>query len=374
MSKEIQTAISELNNTVDSFIKTNMQEIKEIKNKMIKKEVNTLPLSNDVNQEMHHKSEFDEYLRKGTENLLQKSLNENTGKEGGYFLPSTIINQIYDRMNFLSPIRSISKVITISSNSIDILVDTKNPDVGWGSSDGEREETASPEIKKIKIPVHEIYAKPKVSQHLLDDSKINVEEWLINKISEKFATLEDSAFIDGDGTDKPKGFIQYESEAAEERAFGKLQHFCSGKNGGFTDDEQAVNTLVDITCSLKPMYIKNAKWVMSRTAFAEIRKLKNKNGISLWQPSLSEAVPSTLLGYPVIIDDNMPALKDGTESISVAFGDFNSGYQIVDRHGFNVLRDPYTSKPFVEFYATKRIGGNVIDFDAIKLLKFKTAD
>ncbi len=375
MNKEIQNAISELNDNIDNFIKTNEQELKEIKEKMMKRENTTasLPLSNSVNEDTYKKSEFSEYIRKGSETFLKKSLSENTGKDGEYFLPSVITSQVYNRMNFLSPMRTISRIMTVSTNYVDMLVDSKNPDAGWSTRDGQDiGETDSPQINKIKIPVHEIYAKPKASQRLLDDSQINVEEWLINKISEKFAMLEDDAFINGDGADKPKGFLKYESEEAEEREFGKLQHFCSGANGAFIDDKTAVNTLIDIACSLKPIYVKNAKWIMSRSALAEIRKLKNKDGMSLWQPSFSESTPSTLLGYQVIIDDNMPALKFGTESISVAFGDFYSGYQIVDRQGFKVLRDPYTSKPFIEFYAAKRVGGDVVDFDAIKLLNFKT--
>lgn len=374
MNTEIQTAISELNDNIDNFIKTNEQELKEIKEKIMKKEstMTALPLSNNANDDMYTKSEFSDYIRKGSENFLKKSLNDRVSEDGGYLVSNAVTVKVYDKMTFLSPMRTIAKLMTVSTNSVDMLIDSKKPDAGWSTGDNVNiEETDSPQINKIKIPVHEIYAKPKASQRLLDDSQINVEEWLINKIAEKFATLEDEAFINGDGADKPKGFLQYESEDAEEREFGKLQHFYSGALGAFADDKSAINVLIDITCSLKPVYVKNAKWIMSRSALSEIRKLKNKDGVSLWQPSLSEATPSTLLGYEVIIDDNMPALKSGMESISVAFGDFCSGYQIVDRQGFKILRDPYTSKPFIEFYATKRVGGDVLDFDAIKLLKFK---
>jgi HK97 family phage major capsid protein len=150
-----------------------------------------------------------------------------------------------------------------------------------------------------------------------------------------------------------------------------LQHFITGANGAFADDESAVNVLIDMVCSLKPIYVKNAKWIMSRSALALVRKLKSADGTYLWQPSLSQSAPSTLLGYPVIIDDDMPAIQADTASTSIAFGDFLSGYQIVDRQGLRILRDPYTSKPFVEFYATKRTGGAVVDYDAIKLLKFE---
>jgi HK97 family phage major capsid protein len=166
----------------------------------------------------------------------------------------------------------------------------------------------------------------------------------------------------------PHGFLKCESADGETRDFGKLQHFYTGTPGGVGSNDEAVNTLIDMVCSMRPFYVKNAKWVMSRSALSGIRKLRNKDGMCLWQPSLVESSPSTLLGYPVILDDNMPTVADG--SISVAFGDFYSGYQIVDRQGLKILRDPYTSKPFVEFYVSKRTGGDVVDFDAIKLLKF----
>jgi HK97 family phage major capsid protein len=267
--------------------------------------------------------------------------------------------------------RAISRTITISTSSVDILVDSKLPEAGWAAStDDNRDETDSPEIKKVKIPVHEIFAKPIASQKLLDDSQINVEEWLITKIAEKIAALENNAFVNGDGNNKPHGFLQCESSDEEKRDFGKLQHFCTGIKGNFGPEDKAADILIDIVCSIKPIYVKNAKWIMSRAALAKIRKLKNKDGVYLWQPSASESCPSTLLGYPVIIDDDMPGITEGTESTPIAFGDFYSGYQIVDRQGLQILRDPYTSKPFVEFYASKRTGGEVVDFDAIKLLKF----
>ncbi|GHU12732.1 phage capsid protein [Alphaproteobacteria bacterium] len=372
MNKNFQNAIEELNNNIENLVKNNEEELNAIKVKMMKGENNmSLPLSQSLEDNTYQKHDFSDYIRKGTDAFLKKSLNDANENQGGYFIPPKVAVQIRDMLKFLSPVRSIAKIITISTNSIDMLVDSKTPDAGWAAgSDNERNETNTPEIKKIKIPVHEIYAKPKASQRLLDDSQINVEEWLINKIAEKIAALENSAFINGNGTDKPKGLLQYESEASATRGFGKLQHFCTGANGKFSAENNAIDILVDMVCSLKPIYAKNAKWLMSRSALAEIRKLKNTDGVCLWQPSLSEATPSTLLGYPVVMDDDMPSLVSGESSVPMAFGDFYSGYQIVDRQGLKILRDPYTSKPFVEFYATKRTGGAVVDFDAIKLLKF----
>ncbi|MDR0677211.1 MAG: phage major capsid protein [Holosporaceae bacterium] len=357
MNKKIEEAISELNDNVDELIKSQKND--------------AMPLSKNLNGDVYKKYDFGEYIRNGNDNFFKKSLTGKAETSGGYLIPPEITLQINEKLKLLSPMRLISKIVTISSNAIDFLVDSKTPDAGWASVEkDQRDETNTPELKKIKIPVHEIFAKPKVSQKLLDDAQIDVEEWLITKVSEKIAALENSAFINGDGNDKPLGFLKEESEEKQEREFGKLQHFISGAKGKFVDNNTAVDILIDMSCSLKPIYVKNAKWIMSRSALGEIRKLRNKNGY-LWQPSLSEASPATLLGYPIIIDDDMPALIDGNVSISVAFGDFHSGYQIVDRQGLKILRDPYSSKPFVEFYTTKRIGGKVVDFEAIKLLKFE---
>lgn len=361
MSMEMQTAIQDLSENFDKFMKKSERELAELRR-------NGFPMSVSSMSTQH--LEFADFIRFG--DLSKKSLNEHKDEEGGYLIPSEISRKIDERLMLLSPMRSISNVVKISSNNLDVLVNSEKADAGWGGTDDEeRLETDAPQMKKIKIPVHELYAKPKVSQKLLDDTEINVEDWLINKISEKFAVVENVAFVNGDGTSKPTGFLHYASEDKVQREFGKLQHFKTGQNGKFSSPDAAVNLLIEISCSLKPMYVRNAKWLMSRSALAEIRKLQNKDGMCLWQPSISEATPPTLLGYPVIIDDDMPELKEGAGSTSVAFGDFLSGYQIVDRQNLKILRDPYTSKPFIEFYASKRVGGAVVDFDAIKLLKFE---
>ncbi len=342
----------------DQNITKNLEE--EGKNKM------KLPLNTETNEN------FTDFIRSGADNFLKKSLNETSDNDGAVFLPQNILQKIDDKMIYLSPMRNISRITTISSSSIDILVDDKLPGASWCAENSERKETSSPEVKKIKINVHELCAKPKASQILLDDAQINVENWLIEKISENFANLEDDAFINGDGKNKPRGFLK--CKTSRESKPDNLQYFLSGAKGKFADSETALDTLIEMVCSLKPHHVKNATWIMSRSALAEIRKIKNHDGVSVWQMSMSEATPATLLGYPVVIDDNMPALNFEAGTFSVAFGDFLSGYQIVDRQGLTVLRDPYTSKPFVEFFVSKRVGGDVVDFDAIKLLKFDNAE
>lgn len=325
-----------------------------------------------LNIEPTEREIFTNFIRGGADNFLKKSLNESTDKDGAVFVPQNVLQKIDEKMIYLSPMRNICRITTISSSSIDILVDDKLPGANWCAENSERNETSSPELKKIKINVHELSAKPMASQELLDDSQINVEKWLVDKIAENFANLEDDAFINGDGKNKPHGFLK--CKTSRESKPDNLQYFLSGAKGKFADSETALNTLIEMTCSLKPHHVKNATWVMSRSALAEIRKIKNHDGVSIWQMSMAEATPATLLGYPVVIDDHMPALNSGTGSFSVAFGDFSSGYQIVERQGLSVLRDPYTSKPFVEFFVSKRVGGDVVDFDAIKLLKFDNVE
>lgn len=365
MNTEIQNEINKLNTNINDYIQSSNKKIAEIHRNIIGK---NMPLSGNITD--CSSKDFEDYIRAGIDNLSKKSLSE-SDEHGALLLPQEIIDRISEKIKYLSPMRAISRVMTVSGNSVDLLVDEKSMDAGWAENDSSaRNETTTPHLRKIAIPVHEIYARPKASKRLLDDSKIDVEQWLINKIAEKFAMLENQAFVNGDGNNKPLGFLQSKTSSDAERDFDVLQVFYTGAKGKFQDKMTAINLLIDMVCSLKPVYVKNAKWLMSRSALAAVRKLKNGDGAGIWQPSFAESTPSTLLGYPVIIDDDMPELSEGTGSKSIAFGDFSAGYQIIDRQGVSILRDPYSSKPFVEFYANKRTGGTVVDFNAIKILNF----
>lgn len=343
-------------------IENKLNEINTNINNLLQNQTD-MPFSKNMEM-ISKKSNFENYVRSGRFECKSLNMSDDTG---GYLLEDKVLLEINKEMEFLSPMRKISKITSVSTNALDVLVDTKTPEAGWVSENDKRKETASPEMEKIRIPVSEIYAKPMANQQLLDDAKINVEKWLVNKIAEKIAAIEDAAFINGDGVNKPKGFLSY--ERSKDEKFGSLQCFNTGAAGDFLDEKAAADLLIKVTCSIKPKYVKNAKWIMSRSAFEVIRKIKYKSNY-LWQPSFSDAAPATLLGYPVVIDDNMPQLVSGSASISVAFGDFSNGYQIVDRQNFSLMRDPFSMKPFVEFYATKRVGGGVVDFDAIKLIYF----
>lgn len=321
---------------------------------------------------METKQAFTSYLTKGDSTELNtletKSLSAGSEANGGYFIPEEIGGHIRKRLSDYSVMRRISNILYISTQSLDLLVDKKDPGAGWVAETGNRDETDTPELAKIKIPVHEIYARPRATQKLLEDAQINVEDWLVSRVVTRMAQMENNAFIHGDGNGKPKGFLAYETVEKSAFQWGKLEHIKTGSTAGFTGD--SADILIDLTGSLKTEYLPGATWLMSRSAYMAVQKLKDKNGNYIWQPSLQENSRSTLLGYPVEISEDMPELSEKNPAKAIAFGNFKAGYQIVDRRATEVLRDPYTSKPYVEFYTTRRVGGDVIDFDAIKILNF----
>jgi HK97 family phage major capsid protein len=315
------------------------------------------------------KAEFFSYVRKGMEGLEQKSLTSLNDASGGYLIPPSMLDKIHSSMQVSSPMRSISRVTGISTDALELLQEKGSAEVGWVAETAERPETGTPELQKIRIPVHQIYAKPRASQKLLDDSSVDIESWLAQKIAEKMSLSENSAFINGDGNGKPKGFLVYPLVEVGKPEWGKFEAVSSKANDALTDGD----VLVEAFHSLKAQYLNGATWMMARSALAAIRKLKGDNKQYLWQPSMIEGTPATLLGCPVVIADDMPALDVKKPSVAIAFGNFREAYQIVDRAGLHVLRDPFSAKPYVEFYATKRVGGDVINFDALKLVQFAKA-
>lgn len=313
---------------------------------------------------------FQQYLRAGDEHGLRtetKALSRGAAEDGGYLVPDNLGDMVRVNTENLSVMRRIAQVMTVSSDHVDMLIDRGDFGSGWVAETDARAETATSQLQKQKISVHEMYAKPRATQKLLDDAHIDVENWIATKISERFAKLESHGFILGDGANKPTGFLTYEHVGAAALAWGRLQTFASGRDGQLAALNPA-DQLIELVYSLKPQYHDKAVWLLSRSALQEIRRLKDAHGHYIWQPSLQEGQPSHLLGYPVYIDEQMPPLVTGTAGVSIAFGDFSAGYQILERAGLRILRDPYSAKPFVEFYATKRVGGDVVNFDAIKLL------
>lgn len=306
------------------------------------------------------------YLRQGREAEL-KSVSGATPSDGGYAVPREIDALIAARLKNISPIRAIAQVVQTGSAGYRKLVTTGGTSSGWVSETAARPETATPSFAEIAPPSGELYANPAASQSMLDDAAFDLESWLADEIAMEFARAEGAAFISGNGINQPKGFLAADTSAAKDatRAFGTLQYIGSGNATGF--DTSPEIKLIDLVHSLKAGHRQGASWVMNSATLAQVRKLKAADGSFLWQPGLMEGQPNRLLGYPVLEAEDMPDIAAGT--FPIAFGNFRAGYLIAERSATSILRDPFSNKPFVHFYATKRIGGQVLDSDAIKLLK-----
>jgi HK97 family phage major capsid protein len=308
----------------------------------------------------------DRYLRQGLEAGVElKSFSGASGAAGGYAVPREIDQLIDATLKSISPIRAIANVVRTGSAGYRKLVSAGGVVSGWASETGARAETGTP----IAPPSGELYANPAASQAMLDDAQFDVEGWLAGEIAREFANAEGSAFVNGNGTNKPKGFLTYTatSEADSVRAFGLLQYVASGAAGAFPASSPQ-DKLIDLVQSLRAPYRQGAVFVMNSATLASVRKMKTSDGAFLWSPSLAAGQPATLLGYPVVEAEDMPDIAAG--SLSIAFGNFQAGYVIAERSETSILRDPYSNKPFVNFYAVKRIGGAVANSEAIKLMKF----
>ncbi|EQB33304.1 phage major capsid protein [Sphingobium ummariense] len=309
------------------------------------------------------------YLRQGHEAGVElKSFSGASGGAGGYAVPREIDQLIDGTLKSISPIRAIANVVRTGTAGYRKLVTSGGVVSGWASETGARGETATPVFNEIAPPSGELYANPAASQAMLDDAQFDVEGWLAGEIAREFAAAEGAAFVGGNGTNKPKGFLSYATSSAADgaRAFGTLQYVPSGAAGAF--DADPADALIDLVQSLRAPYRQGASFVMNSATLAVIRKLRTDDGAFLWQPSLSAGQPASLLGYPVVEAEDMPDIA--ADSLSIAFGNFQAGYVIAERSETSILRDPFSNKPFVHFYAVKRIGGGVANSEAIKLMKF----
>jgi HK97 family phage major capsid protein len=310
------------------------------------------------------------YLRKGLEAGVElKALSGATDAAGGYAVPEEIDRTIEKTLTAISPIRAIASVVRVGSAGYRKLVTTGGTPSGWVAETAGRPETDTPDFAEIAPPFGELYANPAASQAMLDDAAFDVEAWLAGEIATEFARAEGAAFVSGSGVNRPKGFLSQPVSGAIDsvRAFGTLQFLSTGVAGGFPA-EMPQDKLVDLVQSLRPPYRQGAVFVMNSSTAARIRKFKTADGAFVWQPGLVAGQPDTLLGYPVVEAEDMPDVA--ADSLSVAFGNFKAGYLIAERQETQILRDPFTNKPFVHFYATRRVGGQVMNSEAIKLLKF----
>ena len=316
----------------------------------------------------------DRYLRKGLDagGDEVKSLTIGTPSAGGVAVPNEIDTVIDDTLKTISPIRQIASVVQIGSAHYRKLIAVGGVASGWASETGARPDTATPTFTEIVPPMGELFANPSASQAMLDDAMFDVETWLANEIAVEFARNEGVAFVTGTGVGQPLGFLSYPttSDIDGVRPFGTLQYLATGVDGGFpTTNPQ--DRIIDLVHSLRPPYRQGAVFVMNSTTIARIRKFKDNVGNFLLQPGLSAEQPATLLGYPVVDAEAMPDVAVG--SLSMAFGNFRAGYIVTERNTTGILRDPFSNKPYVSFYAVRRVGGAVVNSEAIKLMKFSAA-
>lgn len=317
-----------------------------------------------------YKGSFLGYLRKGDQIMGSdelKALSVGSDPDGGYVVTPDTSGQVVKKVFETSPMRAYASVQVISTDALEGLFDLNDASSGWVAETASRTETTTPKLGQWRIPVHEIYAFPFATQKLLDDATINMESWLADKVADKFARDEATAFVTGDGLGKPRGFLTY---TAGTTLPGTIEQFPTGVSGAYAAAPNGGDVLIDALYGLKAPYRANATWFMNRATAKLTRKLKDSDGAYLWAPGIAAGQPSTILGYPLASFEDMP--DPGASSLSVAVGDMRAAYQIVDRVGIRVLRDPYTAKPFVGFYSTKRVGGDVVNFEAIKIIRFNT--
>jgi HK97 family phage major capsid protein len=329
-------------------------------------------LSAAAEQDVPHKKAFAAYLRSGDDEGLRglvpegKAMSTAVAADGGYLLDPATADSIRSMLVSTSSLRAIANVVQVEATSFDVLVDRSEVGSGWATEAAATAETATPQIERISIKLHELSAMPKASQRLLDDSAFDVEGWLAGKIATRFVRAEAAAFVSGDGIDKPKGFLTAPKVANGTWAWGSLGYVPTGAAADFATTN-AADCIINLVYALGADYRAGASFVMNSKTAGAVRKMKDADGRFMWSDGLAAGEPARLMGYAVLICEDMPDIA--ANAYAVAFGDFAAGYTIAERPDLRILRDPFSAKPNVLFYASKRVGGDVTDFAAIKLLK-----
>ncbi|MEM6422444.1 MAG: phage major capsid protein, partial [Pseudomonadota bacterium] len=323
-----------------------------------------------------HQKAFAAFVRQGDESAMRalavegKGLSTATPGQGGHLVDPRTAEAIEAQLRAGGSLRGIARVVQVDATAYDVLIDEADLEAVWADETTPTGETTAPTMARISVALHELSAAPQASQRLLDDTAFDVEMWLAERIADRFGRAETAAFVDGDGNDKPTGFLRAATVPNALWLWNTLGYVTTGVTGGF-DLNDPGDAIVDLVYALAAPYRQNGTFVMNSRTAGEVRKMKDNQGRFLWVESVAEASPARLLGYPVVIVEAMPDIDD--DSYSIAFGDFSRGYTIAEKPDVRLLRDPYSAKPNVVFYATKRVGGAVTDFAAIKLLKFGTA-
>lgn len=316
-----------------------------------------------------------EFLRTGRPDAMQAltpraEMSSDSNPDGGYTVPKEIDSTIQNQLLEISPVRSVASIVTTGTSDYHKLINKRGASSGWAGERDPRDETDTPQLADIIPPMGELWAYPSLTQWMMDDSYFNLDQFIRDNVTDEFALQEGSAFINGDGIKKPRGFLTYDTAetADDSRPFGTLQFVKSGGASGFAASSPS-DALIDLVHAVKPSYRAGpgVGWMMNSETIGTISKFKDGDGNYLWKQSVRDGQPSTLCGYPVYEAEDMPDV--GANEFPIAFGNWRRGYLIVDRKGTTVLRDPYTKPGWVKFYISKRVGGALTDSKAIKLLK-----
>jgi HK97 family phage major capsid protein len=327
-----------------------------------------------ADQYSEYKAAMVKYIRGDKDALSdaeRKAINVGTDSQGGYLVSDEMEAGIMRVVGSFGAMRQLATVRTIGAAMYEKVVKTSGVSAGgWGGETTAPTETNTQAWAKLQYQPGTLWAEPRITQQALEDSVMDVEGDLINEIGVTFAEQEGDTFIDGDGVSKPRGIAAYTMVANASYAWGSTGFIASGGAAGFAASNPS-DALIDLQHALKRQYRSGASWLMNDATLGAIRKFKDGNGLYLWAPSaLMQGAVGQLLGHPVVTDDFMADL--GTNTFPVAFADFRRAYLIVDRKGLSILRDPYTAKPYVKFYARKRVGGGIQNFEAVKFLKCST--
>lgn len=329
-------------------------------------------LSARAEVEAPHQKAFNAYLRSGDDDGLRgltlegKAMSTAVAADGGYLVDPQTAERIQSLLLSTSSLRSVANVVQVEATSFDVIVDRSEVGSGWATETAATTETATPVIERISIKLHELAAMPKASQRLLDDSAFDVEGWLAEKIATRFMRAEAAAFINGDGVDKPKGILLPTKVADATWTWGNIGYVPTGAAADFAAVNPA-DCIINLVYALGADYRANGTFLMNSKTVGAVRKMKDADGRFLWSDGLAAGEPSRLMGYPVVVSEDMPDIA--ANAYAVAFGDFRAAYTVAERPDLRILRDPFSAKPNVLFYANKRVGGDITDFAAIKLLK-----
>lgn len=373
---DVKTAIAGLVGDINEHLQRQDERLTMMDRKSQLSQTRRPALATSAEAEVPHQKAFAAYLRSGEDeglrglNIEEKAMSTAVAGDGGYLVDPETSATIQSALRSTASIRQIAKVVNVEATSYDVLIDSTEAGSGWATETDATTETATPTIDRISIALHELSALPKISQRLLDDSAFDIEGWLAGRVADTFARSEAAAFVNGDGVDKPFGFLTHSSVNNSAWSWGSLGYCPTGVAGSF-DSSAPGDALIDLVYALGARYRANGAFVMNSKTAGTVRKIKDAEGRFLWTDGLTAGEPARLLGYPVLIAEDMPDIAE--DAFAIAFGDFAAGYTIAERPDLRILRDPFSAKPNVLFYATKRVGGDVSDFAAIKLLKFSAS-